>query len=114
MITTINFHVIKACNYKCKFCYATFNDINVKGMSKAQQFETIQLLSKSNKFKKINFAGGEPTLIPHICELIKFAKELGFETSIVTNASMIDSQWVKKISPYLNILALSIDSYQTL
>jgi len=110
MITTINFHVNKACNYKCKFCYATFNDINTRGMSNAQQFETIELLAISNKFKKINFAGGEPTLIPHICELIKFAKELGFETSIVTNASMIDSQWVKKISPFLDILALSIDS----
>lgn len=110
MITTLNFHLIKACNYSCKFCYATFNDIIVKGISKTEQFEIIQLLAESNKFKKINFAGGEPTLIPHISELIKFAKALGFETSIVTNASKIDFQWVAENSKYLDILALSIDS----
>jgi radical S-adenosyl methionine domain-containing protein 2 len=70
----------------------------------------IRILADSQKFRKINFAGGEPTLIPHICELIKYAKELGFETSIVTNASRIDSHWVAEISNHLDILALSIDS----
>lgn len=110
MITTVNLHLIKACNFKCKFCYATFNDINSKGLSKAEQFELIEIISMSKKFRKMNFAGGEPTLIPHIEELIAFTKELGFETSIVTNASRIDFEWVKNISPHLDILTLSVDS----
>ncbi|RAR46473.1 viperin family antiviral radical SAM protein [Flavobacterium lacus] len=110
MITTINFHVIKACNYKCKFCYATFNDISSKGISKENQFEIIKELANSRMFKKINFAGGEPTLVPYIDEFIIYAKNLGFETSIVTNASKINYDWIKNISPYLDILALSVDS----
>ena len=73
MITTINFHLLKACNFKCKFCYATFNDINEKKMSKNEQFELIKQLAESKMFKKINFAGGEPTLIPYIKELIIYA-----------------------------------------
>lgn len=111
MITTINFHLLKACNFKCKFCYATFNDINEKKMSKNEQFELIKQLAESKMFKKINFAGGEPTLIPYIKELIIYAKLLGFETSIVTNASKIDFDWVKSISEYLDILTISIDSF---
>ena len=110
MITTVNYHLIKACNFKCKFCYATFNDISSRGISKMKQLELIQLLAESRIFKKINFAGGEPTLVPHIFELIQHAKILGFETSIVTNASKIDVEWVKNIAPYLDILTLSIDS----
>lgn len=110
MIPTVNFHLIKACNFKCKFCYATFNDINSKGLSKEEQFELIKKLAESKMFKKINFAGGEPTLVPHIKELIAFAKALDFETSIVTNASKIDLEWVKSVASYLDILTLSVDS----
>ena len=72
-------------------------------------------MSESNKFRKINFAGGEPTLVPNIAELIKYAKSLGFETGIVTNGSKIDAEWVKNIVPFLNILAVSVDTlnYET-
>jgi radical S-adenosyl methionine domain-containing protein 2 len=110
MIPTINYHLIKACNYKCKFCYATFNDISQKGLSKVEQFKLIEFLAKSNLFKKINFAGGEPTLVPHLLELIKYAKNLGFITSIVTNGSKIDTEWIKQAAPYLDIIGLSVDS----
>lgn len=112
MITTINYHLIKSCNFKCKFCYATFNDISSKGLSKKDQLKLIELLAQAQLFKKINFAGGEPTLVPHISELIKHSKLLGFETSIVTNASKINSEWIKDIAPYLDILTISVDSIE--
>lgn len=112
MITTVNFHLIKACNFKCKFCYATFDDISSKTLSKDDCFTIVKLLSESGLFRKVNFAGGEPTLVPYIDELIKYTKILGFETSIVTNTSRINAEWVKNISPYLDILAMSIDSIE--
>jgi radical S-adenosyl methionine domain-containing protein 2 len=110
MITTVNLHLTKACNYKCKYCFARFNDIHEAGLSKAEQLELIRQLAVSGKFLKINFAGGEPSLVPHISELIQYAKSLGFETSIITNGSSIDFEWVKTMSPYLDILAISVDS----
>jgi radical S-adenosyl methionine domain-containing protein 2 len=110
MITTVNFHLTKSCNFNCKYCFAKFNDIQGKGLSKSEQIELIRQLAESGKFRKINFAGGEPTLVPHITELIQYAKSVGFETSIVTNGSRIDFEWVKNISPYLDILAVSVDS----
>ncbi|GHT62962.1 radical SAM protein [Bacteroidia bacterium] len=110
MITTVNYHLTKACNFKCKYCYAQFKDIHEEGLPKAKQFEVVRQLAESGKFRKINFAGGEPTLVPHITELIQYAKSLGLETSIVTNTSQIDFEWVKNISSYLDILAISIDS----
>lgn len=110
MIPTVNFHLIKACNFKCKFCYATFNDIHSRGLSRQEQFKLIECLAESNLFKKINFAGGEPTLISHLPELIKHAKECGFTTSIVTNGSLINMKWIEHIAPHLDIIGLSIDS----
>jgi radical S-adenosyl methionine domain-containing protein 2 len=113
MITTVNFHLIKACNFRCKFCYATFNDISskeIKAVIKKEHFEIVNAVAQSGYFKKINFAGGEPTLVPHITELIQYAKSLGLETSIVTNASKIDAEWVKNIAGHLDILTISVDS----
>lgn len=100
MIITVNFHLMKACNFKCRFCYATSNDIHSKGMNKNEQKKLIKMLAEANLFRKINFAGGETTLVSHIYELIQYAKELGFESSIVTNASKIDAEWVKNIAPF--------------
>jgi radical S-adenosyl methionine domain-containing protein 2 len=110
MITTINWHLLKACNMECKFCYATFNDIKEKKISKQEGFLLLEKLWNTGLFKKINFAGGEPMLIPYIDEYIIFAKKMGFETSIVTNGSKITQEWLNKVSNHLDILGLSVDS----
>ena len=109
-ISTVNFHLIKNCNYCCEYCYARFEDVKERQLAKAEQQELIKKLAESKRFRKINFAGGEPTLIPYLPELVKYAKSLGLETSIVTNGSKIDAEWIKNISPFLDILALSVDT----
>ena len=110
IISTINWHLIKACNMKCKFCYATFHDIKDKRISKNQGFQLLQMLADTKLFKKINFAGGEPTLIDDLSEYIAFAKSLQFETSVVTNGSNLNLQWLNKVAKHLDILSLSVDS----
>lgn len=110
MIPTVNYHLLKACNYQCKYCYATFDDIKEKSISKKEQKKLITLLAQSKLFRKINFAGGEPLLVPHIQELIQLAKEQGMTTSIVTNASLLTKEWILNIHTYLDILTISIDS----
>ncbi len=110
MIPTVNFHITKACNYSCKFCFATFDDISEKGLTKHEQKEVIRLIAKSGYFRKLNFAGGEPFLLPHLPELIAYAKELGLETSVVTNGSRLEPTTLKDLAEYLDIFAISVDS----
>jgi len=61
-------------------------------------------------FRKINFAGGEPTLCPWLPDLIRWAKILGLTTSVVTNGSRITAEWLKSVNGSLDWVALSIDS----
>lgn len=110
MIPTINYHLLKSCNMKCKFCYATFADIHEKRLSIDKDKALIAQLAEAQLFRKINFAGGEPTLLPHLKELIYLAKALGFETSIVTNGSKIDADWIADLAGVLDIISLSVDS----
>ena len=64
--------------------------------------------------KKINFAGGEPFTKPKFLgELVKYCKEdLKLESvSIVSNGSLIKENWFEKYGQYLDILAISCDSF---
>ena len=62
---------------------------------------------------KINFAGGEPFLKPKFLgNLVKFCKaELGINTSIISNGSLVTEKWLNEYGEYLDILGVSCDSF---
>ena len=64
--------------------------------------------------KKINFAGGEPFMNPQFLgELAKYCKKtLSLESvSIVTNGSKVTRSWLAKYAQYVDIMAVSCDSF---
>ena len=109
-VPTVNYHILEACNMSCGFCFATFGDIPVR--EDLNQEECLALVDKLCRagFRKINFAGGEPTLRKWLPELIQRAKSHNVTTSIVTNGSRITPDWLESLAGCLNIIALSIDS----
>ncbi len=115
-ISTVNFHLWQPCNMGCNFCFATFHDVKrdmelPKGhLPEEDAIEIVNHLAEAEFFRKINFAGGEPTLCPWLPNLIKRATKLGMQTSIVTNGSRITDKWLSALNSNLDIIALSIDS----
>ena len=108
--STVNYHMLKACNMSCGFCFATFLDTpGLIHLSREQCLELVDMLCKAG-FRKINFAGGEPTLCRWLPDLIRLAKSHGLVTSIVTNGSRITPEWLDDLAGCLDIVALSIDS----
>ncbi|CAF1223186.1 unnamed protein product [Didymodactylos carnosus] len=108
---SVNYHLTRACNYKCKFCFhmAITSDV----LPLVQSKRGIQMLYDAG-MKKINFSGGEPFCIQRgsfVGDLVKFSKELGLATSIVSNGSLITDAWFQSYSKYLDILAISCDSF---
>jgi radical S-adenosyl methionine domain-containing protein 2 len=64
--------------------------------------------------KKLNFAGGEPMMYPRfVGELAKYCKtELRLESvSIVTNGSLVRSEFLKTYASFIDIVAVSCDSF---
>lgn len=114
MIPSVNFHLWQPCNMRCKFCYATFQDVKrsilPKGhLPKEQAIDVVRQLA-AHGFQKITFAGGEPTLCPWLPELIHAAKEAGMTTMIVTNGSGLTDDYLSSLRPHLDWVTLSIDS----
>jgi radical S-adenosyl methionine domain-containing protein 2 len=112
---TINIHLTRNCNFGCRFCYAGFAECDPARVP-ADDLKRILIAigrtepSPTGRRRKVNFAGGEPLLYPDLPALIKFCKELGLTTSLVTNGSLLDESIVARLSGCLDICALSIDS----
>ncbi len=115
---SVNFHLWEPCNFRCKFCFASFQDVKKvilpKGhLPKEQAIEVVKLLAEYG-FQKITFAGGEPTLCPWIDELISFAKDAAMTTNLVTNGWVLlkRPELLRDLAKDLRWLTISVDSLE--
>ncbi len=99
---------------RCKFCYAQWNNIDetILPGGHLPKKKSLQIIHELHNigFKKITFAGGEPTLCPWLFELVELAHKLGINTTIITNASQFNEEKIAKFAPVLDWLGISIDS----
>lgn len=114
MIPSVNFHLWEPCNMRCKFCFATFQDVKKSILPKGHlpRHEAVEVVLQLADigFEKITFAGGEPTLCPWLPELISTAKEAGMTTMIVTNGTNLKENFLSSNREHLDWIALSVDS----
>lgn len=112
---SVNYHFTRKCNYKCGFCFHTAKtsfvlplDTAIKGL----------VMLKDAGMEKINFSGGEPFIVKRgtvVGEMVRYCKETLKlpSVSIVSNGSLIKEDWFKKYGEYLDILAVSCDSFDS-
>ena len=98
-----------ACNFKCPYCRGLRKDISgTMDISKAKYI--IDLWAKDN-LKNIRLSGGEPTIYPHILELVRYAKSKGIERiAISTNGYADASLYHSLIDAGVNDFSISLDS----
>lgn len=106
-IVSVNFHLLKPCNYRCRFCFATFGDIRGR-LSTDDAARLVEQLAGAG-CEKLNFAGGEPTLHPDLGSLLGTARRAGMTTSIVTNGWGLEPL-LERHSEVLDWAGLSVDS----
>ena len=73
------------------------------------------MLAKAG-MKKINFSGGEPFLIQggkYLGEMVRYCKEeLDIQSvTVVSNGSKVTESWMAEYGYYLDIMAVSVDSF---
>lgn len=106
-IKSANLHVTGVCNYRCEHCFS--RKLSNRCIT-PMEWEPILDYLKEIGVTKINFAGGEPVLYPHLKELAAMAKTKGFVTSIVSNGSLIDEKWLDQMEGLIDWIGLSVDS----
>ncbi len=95
----------------CEFCFHTTKNLSILPIDEAKR--GLRLLAAAGMVK-LNISGGEPYLQPDfIGEVFRFCKiELHLEScSVVTNGSKVTEKWLDKYGQYLDIMAISCDSF---
>jgi len=83
----VNLHITEKCNFKCRYCFAHFENKNDMGISDWKR--VIDNLKRSGMVTKINFAGGEPVLHKDFAEIVDYAYGQGFQLSVISNGSLL-------------------------
>ena len=113
-VPSVNFHLWQPCNMRCRFCFATFQDVKRERLPKGhlprqEAIQVVEALCKAG-FSKITFVGGEPTLCPWLADLIEIAKKHSLTTMLVTNGSRLTPEFLQQVKPWLDWVCVSIDS----
>lgn len=113
LLTSIPADFTRKCNYECGFCFHTAKTDSNVPLKDAKR--GMKLLKEAG-MRKVNFSGGEPFIVDSgkfVGELVRYCKEeLGLESvTIVSNGSLIKKHWFRKYGQYLDILAVSCDSF---
>ena len=101
--------ITEKCNENCVYCFRSLSSINRFTLD-----EHLRILDKIISFgtEQITWSGGEALLVPHATELIKYAKEKGIYNKITTNGKLLTKEKIRELKPYVELVALSIDSLQ--
>lgn len=123
----INWHLTAACNFRCRYCFASWDGGTPGGEVWKDPTGTEQLLASLHRLfdpanplsplrerlrwrsVRLSLAGGEPTLLgSRLSDVGAQAKKFGFCVSLITNGSRPDV--VGDVAPYLDVLGISMDT----
>ena len=107
----VNLHITNNCNYRCRYCFAHFN--NPQDIDLAQWKAVVDNLKSSGMVSHVNFAGGEPLLYRGFAELLRYTHEdAGMDCSVITNGSLLLRPTIVPQGFYrhLSMLGISVDS----
>jgi pyruvate-formate lyase-activating enzyme len=94
-----------ACNFKCPYCRKVGEHLTWK-----QAADTVVMWAEQG-LRNIRFSGGEPTLWPHLAELVVLARELGIERiAVSTNGSASKARYDLLIDSGVNDFSVSLDA----
>lgn len=127
----VNWHVTEACNYRCGYCYATWQredgrrDVVRDAEASTALLEALWAFFRpdndANPLRRhlrwshlrLSIAGGEPLLYPQRVQAIAAqARELGMRVSLITNGSRLPAgEELHALARSLDVLGLSLDSF---
>jgi len=103
LIETVNLHVTGQCNLSCAYCFGPFP--RAQAISEAGWCRIIDQLPAAG-VRRVTFSGGEPTLFRPLPALLRHAKGVGLQTSIVTNGACLTDDMLA----HIDLVGTTLDS----
>ena len=108
--------ITSRCNKGCDFCYRRSNTVGTD--ISLENYKLILDNAKQCGVQQIALGGGEPTLHPYLCEILKMTREAGIVPNYSTNGENLTKRILLFSKEYCGALAISIyddfSKYETL
>lgn len=110
---TIYFHVTKACNLHCAYCYFSAGESMDKELSTEEALSVLESAYLLNP-RRIVFTGGEPLLRRDILKLVQAVKNIGdgIQLCITTNGTLINQKNAEDLVENFDEIRISIDGFE--
>ncbi len=106
-IKSLDWEITGNCNLDCKHCIVS-SPHATESITVEQIIRAINKLY-DNGLREISFTGGEPMLFPGIIDILKYNKEKGIKSRILTNGTLLSKDIVKEISEFVSEIGVSLD-----
>ncbi len=104
-ITAVYF--TSGCNFRCGYCHnAPLLGKRTAGLSAEELKATVKRFKTKDWINGVTVSGGEPTLLEHLPQLIRWFKDQNLEVKLDTNGS--NPQMLKGLLPDLDYVAMDI------
>ena len=105
-----SFHVeiTSKCNERCIHCYIPHEQKNT-------DIEYDMMIAALDQCKQLNvmtiiFSGGEPMLHPYFCDFLKYAKDLDFNVTVLTNLTRLTDEIIEALK-YKHVSCVNVSLY---
>jgi radical SAM protein with 4Fe4S-binding SPASM domain len=82
------------CNFNCPYCYVP-EDSYFDGELTTEEIRDVLIQAKALGARRIIILGGEPSIYPHIREMIGFIMDQGMDVEMFTNGSGINADFAR-------------------
>lgn len=107
---SIEIELTRRCNLECPYCYSCSSRDSRHQLS-------LELLQKALAdgfnygLRSVSWFGGEPLLHPDLFKVLEFAKELGYDESVLyTNGTLVTSEVAKRLREVVDVVAVHLDT----
>ena len=108
----LQWHITDRCNLCCRHCYREGPKPDLSGPDLRRVWENLLELAQAMPQDKarVQIAGGEPMLSPHLFEVLDWTASAGLQTRMLSNGVLIDRQAAADLKAHgCRIVQLSIE-----
>ena len=99
----------RVCNFRCSYCYVEEKTGCGGELTRTEIKDAIRQ-AKALGARKIIILGGEPSIYPHLAEMLEFLHKEQLETEMFTNGTGIDEKLAALLAQYRVRVALKLNS----
>jgi len=99
----------RICNFRCSYCYVP-DRVEYRDELSREEIKDIILQAKAMGARKIIILGGEPSIYPHLVEMLRFLGREGLEIEMFTNGTGINRELAAVLAEEKVRVALKLNS----